>query len=93
VIEAFKRKLWTFKNEYNTTCWSYQRTNKGIEKNVYFCVDFACVTFGPLHHVFIQLTIGFPWGDYWKGWDVQPHFGDRKPIGFAMAIPSLTYVV
>jgi hypothetical protein len=71
----------------------YERTNKGIEKIVYFCVDFACATFGPLHHVFIQLTIGFPSGDYWKGWDAQPHIEDRKPIGFTMAIPSLTYVI
>jgi hypothetical protein len=27
-------------------------TNTGIEKIVYFCVDFACAIFGPPHHAF-----------------------------------------
>jgi hypothetical protein len=26
--------------------------NKGIEKTMYSCVDFACAIFGPPHHAF-----------------------------------------
>jgi hypothetical protein len=59
VIKAFKKKVWTFKNEYNTKWWNCERANKGIEKIVYSCVDFACATFGPLHHAFTQKLFTF----------------------------------
>jgi len=46
----------TFKKSYELSKMSIiqllELWDKGIEKTVYSCVDFACATFGPLHHAF-----------------------------------------
>jgi hypothetical protein len=48
VIESFKKKSWTFKDECHVKVWNCER----IANFVYSCVDFTSTKIGPLHHTF-----------------------------------------
>jgi hypothetical protein len=55
VIESFKKKLWTFLNDYNARAWNCERANKGIVKFVYSCVNFVFSKIGPSYYTFTPM--------------------------------------
>jgi hypothetical protein len=45
MIESFKTKLWTFKDDCNNKAWNWEMANKKIAKFVNSCVNFAFANF------------------------------------------------